>query len=97
MGSYDVQNAYISGCIQVKPVQRHYSRGLGNSRRGNTRMYYVKDGEYSVHVCQKAFLLIHGLSSGRVTRVLQGVAQTGGFPKQDQCGRHEPPNKTTFQ
>ena len=94
LGNYDVQNAYISGCIQVKPVQRHYSPGAGSSRRGNARLYYYKDGEYSVHVCKSAFLLMHGISNGRVSRTLQGVAKMCGFPKQYQRGRHEPPNKT---
>lgn len=94
MENYDVQNAYISGSIQVKPVQRHYSNA-SSSRRGNTRLYYMKDGEYSVRVCKSAFLLMHGISNGRVSRALQGVAKTGGFPKQDQRGRHEPPNKTS--
>lgn len=93
LGNFDVQNAYLTGCIQVKPVQRHYSPGA--SRRGNTRLFYVRDGEYSVRVCKSAFLLIHGVSNGRVSRALQGVVKTGGLPMQDQRGHHEPPNKTT--
>ena len=97
LGKYDVQNAYISGCIQVKPVQHRFSPHSSTSRRGNTRLYYVKDGEYSVRVCKTAFLLMHGLSNGRVSRVLQGVAHTGGFPKMDQRGCHEPPNKTALE
>ena len=95
LGNYDVQNTYISGCIQVKPVQHHYSTGASSSRRGNTRLFYVRDGEYSVRACKSAFLLMHGVSNGRVSRALQGVVQTGGLPKLDQRGRHAPPNKTS--
>ena len=94
LGRFDVQNTYISGCIQVKPVQRHYSPRSTPSRCGNTRLYYIKDGEYSIRVCKNAFLLMHGISNGRVNRVLQGVARMGGFPKMDERGCHEPPNKT---
>ena len=95
MGNFDVQNAYICGCIQVKQVQHHYSPAGSSSRRGNARLYYIRDGEYSVRVCKSTFLLMHGLSNGRVSRTLQGIAQTGGFPKLDQCGRQEPSNKTS--
>ena len=86
MGNFDVQNPYICGCIQVKPVQRHYSPAGSSSTRGNTRLYYIRDGEYSVRVCKSAFLLMHGLSNGHA---IEGIAQTGGFPKLDQCGIRE--------
>ena len=95
MGNFDVQNAYICGCIQVKPVQRHYSPAGSSSRRGNTQLYYIRDGQYSVRVCKSAFLLMHGLSNGRVSHAIQGIAQTGGYPKPDQRGRQEPSNKTS--
>ena len=95
LGNYDVQNAYISGCIHVKPVQRHYVHGASSSRRCNTRLYYIKDGEFSVRVCKSAFLLMHGISNGHVSRAFQGVAKVGGFPKPDEGGRHVPPNETS--
>ena len=92
LGSYDVQNAYLCGCVKVSPVQRHYR---SNSKRGNTRVYYINNGERSVRICKKAFLSIHGVSSGRITRILAGQAQQGGVPKLDRRGRHPPPNKTS--
>ena len=92
LGSHDIQNTYLCGCVKVLPVQRHYR---SNSKRGNTRTYYVNNGERSVRVCKKAFLSIHGVSSGRITRILAGQVEQGGVPKLDRRGRHEPPNKTT--
>ena len=89
---FNVQNAYLCGCVKVLPVARHYR---DNSKRGNTRIYYVHNGEQSVRICKVAFLHIHGISSGRLTRILSGQASQGGIPKLDQRGHKEPPNKTS--
>ena len=53
----DIQNAYLCGCVKVLPVARHYTSKL---RRGNTRAYYMNNGERSVRICKTAFLRIHG-------------------------------------
>ena len=58
-------------------------------------MYYIHNGEKSVRVCKEAFLRIHGISSGRLTRILCGQAEQGGIPKLDRRGHKEPPNKTS--
>ena len=42
-----------------------------------------------------AFLRLHGVSSGRLTRLLSNQAQHGGVPKLDARGHKEPPNKTS--
>ena len=57
-------------------VQRCSSPHSSSSRCGNTRLYYVKDGKYSVRMCKTAFLLMHGLSNGRMSRILQGIEHT---------------------
>ena len=92
LGNFDIQNTYLCGCVKVLPVARHYT---SKSRRGNTRVYYVNNGERSVRICKTAFLRIHGISHGRLSRVLAGQAEQGGLPKLDTRGRHEPPNKTS--
>ena len=93
LASYDTQNAYLCGGVKVLPVKRHYK--ASDSRRGNTRVYYVHNGERSVRVCKVAFLRLHGVSSGRLTRLLSNQAQHGGVPKLDSRGHKEPPNKTS--
>ena len=42
-----------------------------------------------------AFLRLHGVSSGRLTRLLSNQAEHGGVPKLDSRGHKEPPNKTS--
>ena len=90
--NFDIQNTYLCGCVKVLPVARHYT---SESKRGNTRVYYVNNGERSVRICKTAFLRIHGISHGRLSRVLAGQAEQGGLPKLDTRERHEPPNKTS--
>ena len=91
MASFDMQNAYLCACVKVIQVKRRYTEG--SSRRSHSRVYYVHNGHVSVRVCKVAFLRIHGISNGRLTRVLKGQ-ELGGVPKCDQRGRHEPVNKT---
>ena len=94
--SFDVQNAYICGCIKVTEVRRRYSTSGNESRRSYTREYSVKkDGVVSVRVCKEAFLKIFGISNGRLDRALKAQAAAGGSPHGDQRGRHPPINKTT--
>lgn len=81
LGNIDVQNAYLCGCVKVLPVKRHYTST--ESRCGNTRVYYVNNGDKSVRVCKVVFLHIHAISSGRLTRVLANQAAHGGVPKLD--------------
>ena len=94
LGNFDIQNTYLCGCVKVLPVARHYT---SESKRGNTRVYYVNNSERSVRICKTAFLRIHGISCGRLSRVLAGQAEQGGLPKLDTRGRHEPPNKTSSE
>ena len=46
LGNFDVRNAYLNGCVKVLPVQRRYKKG--ESRRGNTQIYYVTQGSTSI-------------------------------------------------
>ena len=91
LGSFDVQNAYICGCVKQVAVKRHYT---AESRRNHSRVFYVNNGDVSVTICKMAFLRIHGISNGRLCRVLKGQQAFSGIPKRDERGRHMPGNKT---
>ena len=93
-GSFDVQNAYLCGCVRSVEVARRYTSKQNDSRRQCTRVYYVEKGSLSVKICKKAFLKIHGISNGRLDRALRAKQLAGGSPHCDQRGKHEPANKT---
>ena len=92
-GDFNVQNAYLCGCIRVMKTKRKYTKAL-TSRRRYSRMYFVKNGAISEEVCKTAFLGIHGVSNGRLERALKAQIKTGGTPHSDERGRHCPGNKT---
>ena len=91
---FDVQNAFICGCVKVSKVKRHYTP---TSKRGNTCVYYLNNGGESVRVCKVAFIRILGISNGRLSRVLASQAKQGGVPTLDRRGHKEPPNKTSAE
>ena len=93
-GSFNVQNAYLCGCVKTSEVARRYTSRGSDSRRSYSRLYYVQSGAVSTRVCKEAFLRIHGVLNGRVNRALQAQHQIGGSPPSDRRGKHEPKNKT---
>lgn len=93
-GNFDVQNAYLCGCIKIEAVGRHYTSHGRPSRRSYTRAYYVNNGAVSVRVCKVAFLRIHGVSNGRLGRALKAQQDAAGSPHTNRRGKHEPANKT---
>ncbi len=94
LGIFDVQNAYLTGCVKVINVKRRYTVPA-QSRRQFSRVYYVCNGEVSTRVCKTAFLRIHAISNGRLSRAIKAAQDNDGSPHQDQRGRHEPRNKTS--
>ena len=64
------------------------------SRRQHSRIYYVSNGGVSTRVCKPAFLRIHGISNGRLSRAISASLKEGGTPHRDERGHHEPKNKT---
>ena len=79
--SFDVQNAYLCGCVKILDVKRHYTSKGTESRRNLTRVYYVRKGPVTVRVCKVAFLRIHGVSNGRLFRALQAQKEGNGAPQ----------------
>ena len=91
---FNLQNAYICGCVKVLSVKRRYTDSPADSHRNYSRVFYVQNGPVPVKVCKQAFLKIHAITNGRLNRALKAVEKNGGSPHQDQRGRHEPVNKT---
>ena len=91
--NFDLQNAYLCGCVKVLTTKRKYTKAE-ESRRHFSRVFYVQNGSVSERVCKTAFLSIFGISNGRLGRALETQTSSGGVPHTDQRGRHEPPNKT---
>ena len=79
--SFDVQNAYLCGCVKVPDIKRHYTSKGTASRRNLTQVYYVYKGPVTVRVCKVVFLRIHAVSNGRVFRALQAQKEGNGAPK----------------
>ena len=92
ISNFDVQNAYLCGCVKIMNIKKRYTST--KSRRDFSRVYYINNGGVSDKICKTAFLRIHGISNGRLDRVLKGQMKQGGVPQQDQRGRHVPANKT---
>ena len=95
LGEFNVQNAYLCGAVKILEIKRRYTSAGCDSRRSKTRTYYVNNGSVSIRVCKVAFLRMHAISNGRLSRVLQGQVTSGGTPKRDARGCHEPANKTS--
>ena len=93
-GNFDVQNAYLCGCMKVLPVSRWYSPRGTQSRRHYLRTFYVKRGSVSVRLCKKAFLSMHGVPNWHLDHALRAQEASGGALHCNQRGRHEPKNKT---
>ena len=92
---FNVQNAYICGCVKVIDIAKRYTARGAASHRSSTRVYYVSNGQVSVRVWKVAFLRLHGVSNGRLNRALKAQMANAGSPRIDLRGRHVPVNKTS--
>ena len=43
LGVFDVQTAYLSGCVKVIDVKKRYTSSPSNSRRNFSRVFYVRN------------------------------------------------------
>ena len=91
LGSFDVQNAYLVGCVKITEVRRRYSP-QSSSRRNYSREYSVRnDAMCSIPVCKTAFLRIHGVSNGRLSRIKSSSVGRGNTSPRS--ARETPPGK----
>ena len=84
--NFDLQNAYLCGCVKVLNTKRKYTKSV-ESRRSFSRVFYVQNGDVSERVCKTAFLLIFAICNGCLGRGLTAQAEQGGTPHTDQRGR----------
>lgn len=92
MGDYSTQNAYIAGCVKISTPKRHYKRD-GQSRKGFSMAYYVCNNGVDMKICKTAFISMHGISNGRLSRTLEKKKKDGNSGL-DQRGQHKNrPNK----
>lgn len=94
LASFTRQNAYIARMVALAPLGRR--RTSAPPARTCSRVYSVqfKAGGEMLRVCKVAFLCLHGISNGRLDRVLQAVAGQSPCALKDRRGRHSPKNKT---
>ncbi|XP_076035763.1 uncharacterized protein LOC143021869 [Oratosquilla oratoria] len=100
IGDFSKQNAYLAESIILVPNKLRKwkeSRKEEKSTKTVTRLYYVKKKESKVRVCKNMFLSLHGVSNGRLDRVLQAVHCDAPYALQDRRGHHTPGNKTTAE
>ena len=92
-GSYDVQNAYIAGCIEQHAVASHkvpnVALGKKSVTRSFARRYSVQTDDRRVTVCKSTFLRLLGVRSGRVNTVMRNMRLNGGVVLCDQRGKYD--------
>ena len=64
--NFDVQNAYLCGCIKVMSTKRKYTAKQAESRRSFSREYYVPNGEELLKICKRASQSVFAVSDGRI-------------------------------
>nr|CAH7753398.1 unnamed protein product [Callosobruchus chinensis] len=76
MNDFNIQNAYLFGCLNVKLKCRSTKGQNVESRRSHTIYYQVQTTDQAKkEVCEKAFLNIHGLqkSRGRIENIVKSI------------------------
>nr|XP_045592777.1 uncharacterized protein LOC123754423 isoform X1 [Procambarus clarkii]XP_045592778.1 uncharacterized protein LOC123754423 isoform X1 [Procambarus clarkii]XP_045592779.1 uncharacterized protein LOC123754423 isoform X1 [Procambarus clarkii] len=96
LADFTKQNMDIAQKVMLVPIIQKDEKVIEKFTRTYTRIYNVqlKPGGELVRVCKMAFLQLHGISNGRVDRVLQAVACQSPFALKDRRGHHSPKNKT---
>ena len=82
---FNIHNAYICGCVKVLEVSKRYTARGAESRRANSRVFYVRNERVSTRVCKVAFLAIHAISNGRLEQALKAQVDLGGSPYNNDC------------
>lgn len=98
LGSFDLQNSYLFGCIRLEPKKRSYKQKQKRqeSRRKFTAQYMVNVNGEDVKVCKVEFMSVHGLqkSRGRINNIVKMKSTGAVVPNQDGRGKHKNrPNK----
>lgn len=99
LGDHNAQSKYLSGLITVLPVRRRRSRKNAIESKVKFASYSYRVGTgfdsspQSVQVCLKAFISIHGITSGRVQHLRESITSPDQVPITelpiDGRGRHQ--------
>ena len=76
--NFNVQNAYLCGCVKVVDIAKRYTEKGSASRRSHTRN--INNGDVSVRVCIVAFLKMYEVSNGCLSRALKAQSASSGSP-----------------
>lgn len=88
--SYDLQNIYLAGQINVKPVVRTRVRESSRRQHSFEFEYHLRlQNGTSIQVCRKSFCAVHGINPKRV-RVLQNKITSGEIVPVDKRGKYTP-------
>lgn len=93
LGSWDLQNVYLFGCIGIAKKKRSYKKKQKRqeSSRSCNAVYSINVNGQSVEVCKTEFLNIHGLqkSKGRLNNIVSKKIRGTSIPEKDKRGKHE--------
>ncbi|XP_038221196.1 uncharacterized protein LOC119839077 [Zerene cesonia] len=93
LANFDLQTSYMFSLIKVVSKSRTYTTNE-NSRRQNTRHYYLSDCDgKEVLVCKSFFKNTYAVSDGRINRLLKNKASVS-TPPLDRRGHSVSANKT---
>ena len=90
---FNIQNAYLCGCVKVVDIAKQYTEKDSASRRSHT--CNINNDDVSVRVCMVSFLRIREVSNGRLSRALKAWSASLGLPHSNLRRRHVPSNKTS--
>ncbi|XP_039283499.1 uncharacterized protein LOC111052342 isoform X2 [Nilaparvata lugens] len=92
MGNFNMQNAYLFGCIEKIPIKRRYCQNPEASYKQNTFIFKIKlQSGSSLRVCKKSFMSIHGLQNarGRINNIIKKIVSEKSTPSSDKRGTHD--------
>ena len=92
--NYDIQNAYLLGCIKPVEIKRKRTTAPVSKRKHNF-VYSVMYNGKATTVCRKGFLAIHGLTNSKIDYVVGKKQSPTGTPIPDKRGKQTPANKIT--
>ncbi|CAH0564506.1 unnamed protein product [Brassicogethes aeneus] len=92
LGSFDLQNSYLFGCIRIHKNKRSYKKKQKRQEFSRTfnAEYTVNINGKDVQICKVEFMSIHGIqnSRGRINRVVKMKAQGSSVPEPYRRGKH---------
>ena len=82
------QSQQLSSLVTVHPKKKPRNKENVNSRRKNTREYFLLSKGVNIKVCQKMFLNTFSIDEKRLRTILNNRTETGA-PFRDMRGRHD--------